>query len=1562
MRRLSFYFQSMFIVLVTALQAQQIPPTNNTAFRYLKFQVDKAGTSTINYLEVGEVEWMVGTTAYPITKFTTNTTLVTSSATGEWGSSGINMYDGKINQAWVYLRERPFPIWATLDNTTPIVPTSIKITIRPDCWFAGFSCYGSNDNINWYLLLDKQNYDKASTFGSGLTEKTVEFPIPAQLIDNQPPAVPTNIVASNVTSRSFDLTWSPSVDNEGGVGFVTYEIYVDGKLRGTTQNTSYSVTGLSGNTFIVTIKAKDGAMPNNVSEASAPLIVQKYIDPVLNNEPSMGQIMSKLYANRGQQIITLPQISDGEIDKKQTVTISVVSTTPELLTIDSVSYKQGNKVAFVYVKDQGKIGKASIEITITDDGGTAGGGKDKAVFNEQIDIQAFKNPCANFVEYDTQHWQPRPSQNDFPTPGSYQKICTTNSPIEDKARDFFWMKMYGYIIPSKTEYYNFQGFSNEGFDMFMNLNGGPESDWSKLTSLVEGATSIWTSEAYLLEEGKPYYFEVYGRDIVNTQPLWLKWTSASTPLSFISNENLAPFYDIVKPTVPQNFSIQSIGLSDVLVSWSPSTDNRNNLQGYNVFIDGELVNISPVKETSYKIQGLTPGRTYNVHVVSVDDSENNSYPSQVLTFKTYIADDIPPTVPTNLSSEFVTAFSVKLKWNKSTDAETEVRGYNIYQNNVLVNELVKDTTVLVIGLTEKSNYSFTVEAVDANYNKSPKSAAYNVSTVAFDPNETRDGIRKGRVSIKLNPLTKFEGFGINLNYRKTGLLSANLITFGDFEGSQTDTMNVNNLKYYDKQVFNTGFVKDLTTPYEGKVAAKLSPIAGGYFRCVINTSIDKRYTYLVRFAMKKDASFTGVVNVDLKGMFSGTTNKVAVTPTTSWQMYEVELTTTFEGAEPTWYLDFTSTSNGTYYLDNIQFVEKGSYVEGSKFSKRAMDLLRDFKPAHVRWGAIEANSENFKNNSGVGTGYNFSYADWIELANQLNAKAFITVGVGPKTDFYLSPAATFKKFVEYIAGDATTAGGILRTAEGYGNLLSKNKGLMIELGNEVWGGAAHQAGNFNDYTAYGTWARSVATTMKSTSGFDPNKIKVAYSGRYPGQNYGLHKILLSEDKGEGDVLAISGYMGGNLNLDPAIPLKSSLLDYHKASIKMLQTNLEGLKSEWREMLATCNRLLPMYMYEGNMTTDSYNGSLGQAVTFADYYTTVPLYGVPDVSVFSFESGQWRIIEDRISLKPLPLFTIGKYINKYCTGSMLETEFTTSYKIKDEKGIDLKIEPVGARAYTDSTSYSIALFSRDFENDYQVQVDIPDFIGNSSICKMIRISGTNFDDREAIVEERIISDFADSLIITVPKYSVVILHFEGNDQHFTPPAVYQSYKKVTSVKITQAENKYYIDTKRGKLALSALVLPEDAFSKIVKWTLLDNETVKAYFVESGSGIMLYGSGVSSGNGTIRVVCAATDLSGKADTVSIVISNQGPSALDSFEAEIVEMHPNPAKDYLRVTMPQSQAGQFFVLDLSGKIHIRQTITGNEQVLNIKSLKPGMYLLRISTLNGTKTLKFIKQESPT
>ena len=1353
--------------------------------------------------------------------------------------------------------------------------------------------------------------------------------------------------------REETITITAKSSNENVVANSSIQIIYNG---GSTATLQYTPLNHGVTTITVTVKDDRGVKDIGDEDTNTMSFNVVVINPAINNAPTMGIVTTKIYPNRGQQVIVLPNINDGDDNKVQNITISVVSKSTDLLTVDSVSYKTGNKVAFVYVKDKSKLGKATLEITLTDNGGTADGGVDTSVFNQDIDIISFNNPCANFVEYDVQHWQPRPTIADVPTAGSYQKICSTNTPIETKERDFFWTKMYGYIVPSVTEYYNFQGFSNEGFHFFLNLGDGVSTNEASLTKLVEGATTTWTSDAYLLEAGKVYYFEAYSRDVINSQPFWIKWSSNSTPLGFISGENLAPYYDVIKPSTPQNFKVSNLGVNDITVSWNVSTDNRS-ISGYRVFLDGVLVNNTLIKETEYKITGLKPNSTYNIHVVAVDDSENSSYQTQVLSATTYSVDNIPPTVPVNLKAEFITAFSVKLVWNKSTDNETSVRGYNVYQNNVLVRENLNDTTVLINNLIELSNYTFTLEAVDANYNKSAKSASLNVSTIAFDPNETRDGIRKGRLSIKLNPLCKFDGFGVGLNYRKSSMISNNFVSFGDFEGAEMDTLT--NVSFFGKAVSNATFTRagtTITAPYEGKYSARISGIANGYFRCILNTQVDKQYTYLVRFAMKKDVSYLGDVQIKLAGRFNGTFGTKNVTPTSEWQMYELELTTTYSGVEGIWYLDFISLSNGAVFYDNIQFVEKGAYTAGEKFNTRALSLLQELKPSAVRWGAIEANSESFKYCSGIGTGQNHSYADWVALGNKLNAKTYLTTGVSTNTDF-MKNSQTFKTFVEYLAGDASTTGGALRVAEGYNDLMSKSKGVIIELGNEVWGAAAHNAPIGADYTAYGAWARSSATLMKSTAGFDASKMKIAYSGRYPGNNYGLHAKMLTGDKGEVDILSISGYLGGNLNLDPNIPLNTSQLDYHKSGIAFMQTNFNGLKADWREMLAVTGRILPMYMYEGNMTTNSYSSSVGQAITFADYYASMPLFGVPDVCIFNLDGGQWRLIDNAINYKPMPLYTVAKYINTYCTGTMLETQFSSAYKISSS-GTVLDIDAVGCKAYTDSTSYSVALFSRDFENDYVVQVDIPDFIGNSTTCKVITITGNSFSATETIVDEKMLNNFKDSILVTVPKYGLTILKFEGADQHFTPPAVYQDYKRVSSVKLTPRDNIYYINRNRGRLTVDVNVLPLDAFSRIVKWELLDNQTVNAFFTESSNSIIIYATGLSTGNGTIRVVASATDLSGASDTISIVISNQGPAAVNEFEAEVFDMYPNPAKDYLRLVLPYDMTGQLFVTDLNGKQLIGEAIRNKELILNVQNLRPGVYLLRISAQNGTKVLKFVKQ----
>ncbi|CAA0194729.1 endonuclease [Tenacibaculum maritimum] len=85
------------------------------------------------------------------------------------------------------------------------------------------------------------------------------------LEDTEAPTVPIGIVVSNQTDSSFKITWTPSTDNTAVTG---YEVYVDGNLKTTTTNTTYTVTGLTiSTTYSVNLLAKDGA--NNKSAQSA---------------------------------------------------------------------------------------------------------------------------------------------------------------------------------------------------------------------------------------------------------------------------------------------------------------------------------------------------------------------------------------------------------------------------------------------------------------------------------------------------------------------------------------------------------------------------------------------------------------------------------------------------------------------------------------------------------------------------------------------------------------------------------------------------------------------------------------------------------------------------------------------------------------------------------------------------------------------------------------------------------------------------------------------------------------------------------------------------------------------------------------------------------------------------------------------------------------------------------------------------------------------------------------------------------------------------------------------
>ncbi|WP_082615459.1 fibronectin type III domain-containing protein [Acidovorax sp. Root267] len=104
-----------------------------------------------------------------------------------------------------------------------------------------------------------------STAAAPAKPVTPVTPVP----DTTAPSVPAGLAASNVASTSLTVSWTASTDN---VGVVAYKVYRDGALVGSTNVTSFTLTGLTASTsYAIAVRAVDAAA--NASAASAALNV-----------------------------------------------------------------------------------------------------------------------------------------------------------------------------------------------------------------------------------------------------------------------------------------------------------------------------------------------------------------------------------------------------------------------------------------------------------------------------------------------------------------------------------------------------------------------------------------------------------------------------------------------------------------------------------------------------------------------------------------------------------------------------------------------------------------------------------------------------------------------------------------------------------------------------------------------------------------------------------------------------------------------------------------------------------------------------------------------------------------------------------------------------------------------------------------------------------------------------------------------------------------------------------------------------------------------------------------
>lgn len=131
-----------------------------------------------------------------------------------------------------------------------------------------------------------------------------------------------------------------------------------------------------------------------------------------------------------------------------------------------------------------------------------------------------------------------------------------------------------------------------------------------------------------------------------------------------------------------------------------------------------------VTSHSLTLANLIPSSTYQFQVLSTD-SNGNTATTTNSAFTTRI-DNVPPSVPTSVAANAVSASEVDISWGASTD-NAAVAGYTIYRNGIQI----ATTTALTYAdasLTAATTYGYALSAFDASGNASAQSSAATATT------------------------------------------------------------------------------------------------------------------------------------------------------------------------------------------------------------------------------------------------------------------------------------------------------------------------------------------------------------------------------------------------------------------------------------------------------------------------------------------------------------------------------------------------------------------------------------------------------------------------------------------------------------------------------------------------------------------------------------------------------------------------------------------------------------------------------------------------------------------
>jgi hypothetical protein len=873
---------------------------------------------------------------------------------------------------------------------------------------------------------------------------------------------------------------------------------------------------------------------------------------------------------------------------------------------------------------------------------------------------------------------------------------------------------------------------------------------------------------------------------------------------------------------------------------------------------------------------------WNIHFENVIlEWEGPGIDKQVISSENlyYVYDTIPPEKPENLEVSAKGDTEIDIIWEPSSDNQ-KLAGYNLFINGIQENDTpITGSKYTISGLEPETRYSIAISATDDMGNVS---ALSNIVTLTTYPKDNNPPDAPAHLVID-------EATGVAVK-----------ITWDEAIDNETEVIGYD--IYVDGEKYNTDHM------------SATSVILGG---------LTPETTY----------------RIEVRSIDAGNNES------DPGAVLEVQ-TTTFEAG------DNLGVKNGSLSF-NLEAISRNEGIGINMPHPYKEQMPDDLMKQHFRdlnvgalrltwdWD-LEADCDRWAaTDHFMGPDIEYSIGDFMDLCNQYNAYTTLTVTL-QEDGWFVNDPQSFANIIEYFAGPESSTWGSERAAEGYTeSLLESSPGLVIQYGNEVWGGNAHCIPLGEDLKKYAQWCRDMDTIIKTSPYYDPEKIFTCYSGRNPRPEFswGQNKSLYEGDDREVDWMALSGYMGGNFDYDPGVDPGETELEFMKNGIETMLDKIRGLRDQNRDMLIMTGEIKPIWFYEGNFTNSSYFGRFGQAIVFSDYLATGMETGLAIPILYSLYSGQWKIIAPSLDHKRFPLFHMAALFNAHCKGDILKTEFSSQNTIKNTNGEVLNADPVSCHAYHRDGKYSILLISRDFENDYYVEVNVPENLNFNSSGKKYVVTTDHFSSYETHIDSTAMT-IANNMMVKVPKFGMVLMTFSGDDQDFTelPLGYWGDYVKADNITIECEENTHTI-TEAGKLHFSAIITPEDAFATSPKWQILDDDLGVVFY----QGTLSVSNAVT-GTDTLYIKASAGEVS---DTYMVVIDIA--SGINDALNHKIRIFPNPARDMLTISTDSKFPAVLTITNIHGKYLLSREITDVKTQIDASGFNPGLYLLRIQAENG-------------